>query len=82
MFQICVPNQKSSRKKKCYVLETFSKCNDYEHQNTQYSWYYWDFKIYETLINLSKIKKYENVHLSVSYDFSKFDGLKMKVWRS
>jgi hypothetical protein len=30
------------------VLETFSKCNDYEHQNTQYFLYYWGFKIYGT----------------------------------
>jgi hypothetical protein len=35
-----------------------------------------------TLINVFK-KIYENVHLSVSYEFSKFDGSKkIKVWRS
>jgi hypothetical protein len=35
-----------------------------------------------TLINVFK-NNYENVHLSVSYDFSKFDGSKkIKVWRS
>jgi hypothetical protein len=35
------------------------------------------------LINIFIIKIYENVHLSVSNDFSKFDGSrKIKVWRS
>ncbi len=36
MFQICVLDQKLKEKNKIYVLETFSKCNDKEHQNTQY----------------------------------------------
>jgi hypothetical protein len=35
------------------------------------------------LINLFQKTNYENVHLSVSYDFSKFDvSRKIKVWRS
>jgi hypothetical protein len=55
---------------KCYILEFFSKCNDYGHQNTQYFLYLWN------LINLFK-KIYENVHLSVSYDFFNFDGSKI-----
>jgi hypothetical protein len=36
MLQICVPNQKVQKKNRYYVFETFLKCNDYEHQNTQY----------------------------------------------
>jgi len=35
------------------------------------------------LINLFQIYIYENIHLNVSYDFSKFNGSKkIKVWRS
>jgi hypothetical protein len=37
MFQICVPDQKIQGKKPTNIFETFSKCNDQEHQNTQYS---------------------------------------------
>jgi len=37
MFQICVPNQKLQGKKQALCFETLKKCNDYEHQNTQYS---------------------------------------------
>ncbi len=38
MFQICGPDQKVQRKEShCYILEFFSKCNDWEYQNTQYS---------------------------------------------
>ncbi len=48
MFQICVPNQKIQGKKQMLHSWIFFKCNDWEHQNTQYSWYYWDFKIYGT----------------------------------
>jgi hypothetical protein len=37
MFQICVPNQKVKGKVAiCYIPKTFFKCNDWEHQNTQY----------------------------------------------
>jgi hypothetical protein len=37
MFQICVIDQKFKRKNQRYIPKTFFKCNDYEHQNTQYS---------------------------------------------
>ncbi len=38
MFQICVPNQKVQRKMTMhYIPKTFSKFNDYEYKNTQYS---------------------------------------------
>jgi hypothetical protein len=37
MFQICVIDQNVQGKNKVYILETFFKCNDKEHQNTQYS---------------------------------------------
>jgi len=41
MIQICVPNKKNSRKKtNVTFLNFFFKCNDYEHQNTQYFLYY------------------------------------------
>ncbi len=43
MFQICVIGQKIQEKNQRYIPETFFKCNDYEHQNTQYSWNYWKF---------------------------------------
>jgi hypothetical protein len=65
MFQICVPNQKVQRKNNYYVPKFFSKIHN--------------------IINIIEISKsmepnkciqtkfYENVHLNVFYDFSKFD---------
>jgi len=69
-------------KNKRYVLEIFFKCTNEEHQ------------IHNILdiIEISKSmepnkciqkKNYRNVHLSVTYDFSKFDGSrKIKVLHS
>ncbi len=71
--------KKFKEKNRRYVLETFSKCNDYEHQNTQF------FHIIEISKSMElnkciQICFYENVHLNVSQDFSKFDGSrKIKV---
>ncbi len=36
MFQIVLLVKKCKKKNQCYILETFFKCNDYEHQNIQY----------------------------------------------
>jgi hypothetical protein len=79
MFQICVPDQKVQRKK---TSTTFLKL----FLNAMIR----NIKINNILdiIEISKSMEsnefyfliYENVHLSVSYDFSKFDGLgKIKV---
>jgi hypothetical protein len=53
MFQICVPNQKVQRKKiGSYVFQFFSKCNDEEHQNTQYFFILLRFQNLWNLINV------------------------------
>jgi hypothetical protein len=47
MFQICVLDQKVQGKEST-SRKTYLKWNDYEHQNSQYFLYYWNFKIYGT----------------------------------
>jgi hypothetical protein len=41
-----------------------------------------ELQILWNLINVFIKENFENIYLNVSYDFSKFDGRKMKVWHS
>ncbi len=34
--------KKFKDRNQCYVPKTFFKCDDWEHQNTKYSWYCWN----------------------------------------
>jgi len=75
MFQICVPNQNVQGKNKCYVQKLFLNAMI---KNIKIHNIIDIIKILKSM-ELNKFihkKNYENVYLSVSYDFSKFDGSK------
>jgi hypothetical protein len=79
MFQICVPDKKNLEKKKNVTFLNFFKNAMIKNKKYTISLILLSFQNLWNLINLfTEIN--ENVHLNVSYDFSKFDGSKkMKV---
>jgi hypothetical protein len=79
MFQICVPDKKNLEKKKSVTFLNFFKNAMIKNKKYTISLILLSFQNLWNLINLfTEIN--ENVHLNVSYDFSKFDGSKkMKV---
>ncbi len=83
MFQICVPNQKVQGEKQTLCSWNFFKMQWLGTSKYTTFLILLRFQNLCSLINVFKNKINENVHLNVSYDFSKFDGFKkIKVWCS
>ncbi len=75
-FKFLFLTKKLKERNQCYTPQTFSKVWWLETSKYTIFLILLKFQNLWNFINVFILKNYENIYLNVSYDFSKFDGLK------